>query len=111
MSRLLSGMCVAVCCSVLQCVAVCCGVLALMRWFVICAKAPVPLNVPSAVRYVSCGVLQCVTVCCSVLQCVAVCCNVLQCVAISYLRKGIGALKRPVCSQVCVLQCVAVCCR
>jgi len=29
---------------------------------------------------------------------------------VRYLRKGIGALECPVCSQVCVLQCAAVCC-
>jgi len=29
---------------------------------------------------------------------------------VRYLRKGIGALECPVCSQVCVLQCVALCC-
>ena len=106
MSHLLSGMCLAVCCSVLQCVAVCYSVLQCVAMccsvlqLVICAKALVLLNVPSALRYVFCSVL--------------------QCVADSYLRKGIGATECPVCCQVCVwkrvvvcysvLQCVAVCC-
>jgi len=61
-ARLRGGMCVEVCCSVLQCVAVCCSVL---QCVVVC-----------------CSVLQCVAVCCSVLQCVAVCRSVLQCVAV-----------------------------
>ena len=46
------GVCVAVCCSVLQCVAVCCSV------------------------------FHCVAVCCSVLQYDAVCCILLQCVTV-----------------------------
>ena len=52
---LITWLCVAVCCSVLQCVAVCCSV------------------------------LQCVAVRCSVLRCVAVCRSVLQFIEIAEL--------------------------
>ena len=90
----------------LQCVAVCCSALQL----VICAKASVLLNVPSALRYVCCSVLQCVAVCCSVLQCVAVCCSVLQLVicAKASVLLNVPSAVRCVCCR--VLQCVAVCC-
>ena len=68
--RLLSGVCVAACCSVLllQYVAVCCSVL---QCVAVCF---------SVLQYAAmcCSVLQCAAVCCGVLQYAAVCCSVLQ---------------------------------
>ena len=104
-----AGMCLEVCCSVLQCVAVCRSVLQ-------CSA-------------VCCSVLQCGAVLCSVLQfcCsvqtmaavdievvgvyVAVCCSVLQCVAVLLQCSHNGSYRQ--CSRWCVpcsvWQCVAVC--
>ena len=88
------GMCVAVCCSVLQCVAVCCRVCALL----LCAYL-------ACVRICSCfDGLQCVAVCCSVscsvLRYVVVCCSVCALLLYVYL----ACVRR-----YSVLQCVAVC--
>ena len=65
------GICVAVCCSVLQCVAVFCRVL--QCDVAVCSS--VVLSV--AETHLCCSVLQRVATCCSVLQCVTVsCCSV-----------------------------------
>ena len=65
----IEGLCVAMCCSVLQCVAVCCSVLQCVA--VCCSVLRIGLYV---------------VVCCSVLQCVAVCCSVLQCIAVRCIQ-------------------------
>jgi len=71
------GVCVAVCCSVLQCVAVCYSVL---QYVAVCCRIDMSaecLSTQSGLRVALVCALQCVAVCCSVLQYVAVCCSVL----------------------------------
>jgi len=63
---LITFLCVAVCCSVLQCVAVCCSVLQCP--FLVCHTDHSCWHSPTA--------MQCVTMRCSVVQCGAVCCIV-----------------------------------
>ena len=77
-----TGMCVAVCCNVLQCVAMCCSVLQCVAvrcsvWRERCYFRHFQTHSHTiAGAYMCCSMLQSVAVCCSVLQCVAVRCSV-----------------------------------
>ena len=73
--NVVSSLCVAVCCSVLQCVAVCCSVLqCVVSWCsdILCSNEPLSQN-----KFVTRSL--CLAVCCSMLKCVA---DLLQCGAV-----------------------------